>query len=120
MLPMTTHPAIKASGCRSQGTRCFWAFFTANPLPPIWRISRLLFLSLSALFASFTANSFSAISAVTNTLAAMEVNHAVMVTVELDLGSPVPSIAEGLREVERKYQPDDGRGRTFAILDAYG
>src|SRR5262245_61579090 len=56
----------------------------------------------------------------TNKLPVMEVNHAVMVTVELDLGSPVPTIAEGLRQVERRYQPDDGRGRTFAILDAYG
>ena len=62
----------------------------------------------------------SAASVASNTLPTMEVNHAVMVTVELDLGSPVPSIAEGLRQVERKYQPNDGRGRTFAILDAYG
>ncbi len=53
-------------------------------------------------------------------LPTMEVAQAVMVTVELDFGTNVPSIAEGLREVERKYQPDDGKGRTFAILDAYG
>jgi hypothetical protein len=50
----------------------------------------------------------------------MDVNQAVMVTVELDFGPSVPTIAEGLREVERRYQPDDGAGRTFAILDAYG
>src|SRR5262249_21157715 len=30
------------------------------------------------------------------------------------------TIAEALTQVERKYQPDDRRGRTFAILDAYG
>src|SRR5262249_12462391 len=41
-------------------------------------------------------------------------------TVELDFGPKPPSIAEALREVERRYQPDDGQGRTFAILDAYG
>src|SRR5438552_7200192 len=51
---------------------------------------------------------------------AMPINQAVMVTVELDFGPKVPSIAEGLREIERRYTPDDGQGRTFAILDAYG
>jgi len=50
----------------------------------------------------------------------MQVNEAVMVTVELDFGPRVPSIAEGLSEIERKHQPDDGTGRVFAILDAYG
>jgi hypothetical protein len=50
----------------------------------------------------------------------MEVNKAVMVTVELDFGPKLPSVAEALGEVERRYQPDDGQGRTFAILDAYG
>ena len=43
-----------------------------------------------------------------------------MVTVELDFGSRVPSIAEALSEVERRHQPEDGKGRVFAILDAYG
>jgi hypothetical protein len=52
--------------------------------------------------------------------AVMEVAKAVMVTVELDFGPRVPSIAEALREIERRYAPDDGKGRTFAILDAYG
>jgi hypothetical protein len=50
----------------------------------------------------------------------MEVNHAVMVTVELDFGRTNAGIAEALAQVERRYLPDDGRGRTFAILDAYG
>ena len=50
----------------------------------------------------------------------MEVNKAVMVTEELDFGGRVPSIAEALQQIERHYQPDDGQGRTFAILDAYG
>jgi hypothetical protein len=43
-----------------------------------------------------------------------------MVTVELDFGGKIPSIAEALNQVERRYQPADGQGRTFAILDAYG
>jgi len=50
----------------------------------------------------------------------MEVAEAVMVTVELDFGLKIPSIAEALRAVDRQYQPADGQGRTFAILDAYG
>jgi len=50
----------------------------------------------------------------------MEVARAVMVTVELDFGSPVPSIADALRQIVRRHEPDDGHGRTFAILDAYG
>ncbi len=53
-------------------------------------------------------------------LSTMEINHAVMVTVELDLGSPMPPIAEALNYIERRSKPDDGQGRTFAILDAYG
>lgn len=50
----------------------------------------------------------------------MEVNKAVMVTEELDLGRPVPTIAQGLQQIMRRYKPDDGVGRTFAVLDAYG
>lgn len=50
----------------------------------------------------------------------MEVNKAVMVTEDLDLGRPVPTIVQGLQQIERRYRPDDGVGRTFAVLDAYG
>ena len=53
-------------------------------------------------------------------LPTMNINQAVMVTVELDFGPQVPTIAQALREIERRSTPDDGRGRTFAILDAYG
>lgn len=53
-------------------------------------------------------------------LVTMDVAKAVMVTVELDFGPKVPSIAEALTQIERRYQPDDGQGRTFAVLDAYG
>src|SRR5216117_2183571 len=53
-------------------------------------------------------------------LPSIEVAEALMVTVELDFGATVASIKEGLKEVERHHEPEDGRGRTFAILDAYG
>jgi hypothetical protein len=56
----------------------------------------------------------------TPALPSMEINQAVMVTQELDFGKPVPSIAQALQSIERRHQPDDGVGRTFAILDAYG
>ena len=49
-----------------------------------------------------------------------EINQALMVTVELGFGPKVPSIAEALRDIERRHQPDSGNGRVFAILDAYG
>jgi hypothetical protein len=50
----------------------------------------------------------------------LEVAQAVMVTVELDFGAKPPNIAQALREIERRYEPDDGKGRTFAIIEAYG
>jgi len=50
----------------------------------------------------------------------LNVNQAVMVTVELSFPKPLPSIADALRWIERRQQPDDGVGRVFAILDAYG
>ena len=53
-------------------------------------------------------------------LPGMEVAQAVMVTSELDFSNKPPTIAQALLEIERRYEPVDGRGRTFAILDAYG
>ena len=53
-------------------------------------------------------------------LTTMDVAKAVMVTEELDFGGRNPSIAEALQQIERRYTPDDGQGRTFAVLDAYG
>jgi hypothetical protein len=51
----------------------------------------------------------------------MEINTAVMVTLDLDFGGgPLPTIAEALQQIERRYAPAEGTGRTFAILDAYG
>src|SRR5215471_11561739 len=64
--------------------------------------------------------STSSASGASSKLLTMETAQAVMVTVELDFGPRIPTIAEALKQIDRKYQPDDGRGRTFAILDAYG
>ncbi|MFN0088072.1 MAG: hypothetical protein ACKVX9_21955 [Blastocatellia bacterium] len=50
----------------------------------------------------------------------MTVAQAVVVTEELDFGGRIPSLAEAVGQIERAYQPDDGQGRTFAILDARG
>src|SRR5215813_4174950 len=50
----------------------------------------------------------------------MSVAQAVMVTVELDFGGQLPTIAQAIQQIERAYTPDDGVGRTFSILDAYG
>lgn len=49
----------------------------------------------------------------------MNIAQAVIVTVDLDFGRPA-TIAEAIQQIERTYQPDDGVGRTFAVLDAYG
>jgi hypothetical protein len=61
-----------------------------------------------------------ATSTTTTNLPQMEVKQAVMVTVELDFGPQVPSIADALLQIERRHMPEDGVGRAFAILDAYG
>lgn len=50
----------------------------------------------------------------------MSVAQAVVVTAELDFGGPPPTIAQAIQQIERGYEPDDGAGRTFAILDAFG
>src|SRR5262245_27799774 len=50
----------------------------------------------------------------------MGIAQAVMVTVDLDFGKKLPSIAEALRDVERRYEPEDGVGRTFSIIEAFG
>ena len=59
-------------------------------------------------------------STVSGPLSTLAVAQAVMVTVELDFGAKIPSIATAVLDIERRYQADDGNGRTFAILDAYG
>ena len=50
----------------------------------------------------------------------MMIQESVMVTIEENFGPSVKTIADALQLIERKYQPFDNQGRTFAILDAYG
>jgi len=50
----------------------------------------------------------------------MEVAQSVMVTHPLDYGDRVPSAAEAILDIQRLSKPDDGTGRTFAILEAVG
>jgi hypothetical protein len=50
----------------------------------------------------------------------LETAKAVMVTVELDYGPAAPTIAQAIKDVERRSEAAGGGGRTFAILDAYG
>ena len=90
---------------------------------PLWGILTALIVGAGIGFAVYKTNSEApapASSATTTNLPAMEVAQAVMVTVELDFGPKVPSIAEALKEIERRSEPEDGRGRTFAVLDGYG
>src|SRR5215831_14333846 len=42
-------------------------------------------------------------------LVTMDVAKAVMVTAELDFGPKIPTIAEALTQIERRYQPEDGQ-----------
>lgn len=62
----------------------------------------------------------SSVTSAAKPAATAEVNTALMVTVELDFGGPIPTIAEAIQQIERKHQPENGTGRVFAILDAYG
>ena len=63
---------------------------------------------------------FTSMPATSSSIDTMKVATAVMVTVELDFGPKVKKIADALSQIDRRYVPDDGKGRTFAILDAYG
>ena len=64
-------------------------------------------------------NAPSSSNVVVPALSTNEVAQSLMVTVELDFGR-ILSFKDALKEIERRHQPDDGIGRTFAILDAYG
>jgi hypothetical protein len=50
---------------------------------------------------------------------AMEAAQSVVVTHDLDFGPNPPGLAEALQQIERRHQPTDGAGRTFAILEAF-
>lgn len=62
----------------------------------------------------------SAVAVANTNLPTFEINQAVMVTQDLDYNGKLPSVAEALRDIERRHQPDDGRGRVFSILEAFG
>jgi hypothetical protein len=90
-----------------------------KPSPPVPHSPPAVTTTAPAAVAS-TPLPVAAAAPATNDLPVMEINKAVMVTVQLDFGPVVPSIAQALLHIERRHQPDDGKGRTFAILDAYG
>ncbi|HLG93470.1 MAG TPA: hypothetical protein VI546_01395 [candidate division Zixibacteria bacterium] len=79
-----------------------------------------LFVLLAVASPSFGQLHFPEKLAQAPTMMTMEVNQAIMVTVELDFGKKIPSLAEALRQIQRLQRPADGQGRTFAIIDAYG
>lgn len=54
-----------------------------------------------------------------NTVPAMEVAQSVVVTQDLDFGPQPPTLAEAVQQIERRPQPAEGGGRTFAILEAF-
>jgi len=55
----------------------------------------------------------------TNGIPTMEAAQSVVVTHDLDVGPGVTTLAEVMRDIERHRKPDDGAGRTFAILEAF-
>ena len=81
---------------------------------------KLVLAPLATNATATSTNSLQKSSADASNLPTLEVAHSVMVTVELGFGPTVPTIAGALQEIERHYDPVDGLGRTFAILDAYG
>lgn len=81
---------------------------------------KLILPPLATNVAAASSNSLQKSSPDASNLPTLEVAHSVMVTAELDFGQRIPTIAGTLQEIERHYDPVDGLGRTFAILDAYG
>lgn len=57
---------------------------------------------------------------VATSTATMETGRPIAVRLELDYGPKVPAVEQALADVDRRYTPDDGKGRTFAILGADG
>lgn len=52
-------------------------------------------------------------------ISAMEAAQSVVVTHDLDFGAARPTLAEAVAQIDRRSQPEDGVGRTFAILEAF-
>jgi len=89
------------------------------------RARRAILIALPFILGAMTSPSFGQLDfaeklAKAPKMMTIEVNQAIMVTVELDFGKKLPAIAEALREIQRIHQPADGKGRTFAVIDAYG
>ena len=76
--------------------------------------------SASASAPNLLTNSVTTTASTVTNLPSIEAAQAVVVTVDLDFGGQNRSIKEALKEIERRYQPEDGVGRTFAMLDAWG
>jgi len=55
----------------------------------------------------------------TTAVPTMEAAQSVVVTHDLDYGAARPSLAEIMKDIDRRHQADDGFGRTFAILEAF-
>jgi hypothetical protein len=49
----------------------------------------------------------------------MEAAQSVMVVKDIGFGRQQPSLEDVVRDIERHSQPEDGRGRTFAILEVF-
>jgi hypothetical protein len=81
---------------------------------------KLMLTPLATNAVATSTNSLQKSSTDASNLPTLEVAQSVMVTVELNFGQAIPTIAGALQEIERHYDPVDGLGRTFAILDAYG
>ncbi len=81
-----------------------------------YMILKVLSIATISVFLLFSQKSFSQSGNAPKET--MLVNESVMVTVDLDLGQPVPTVEQALKLIERKYAPKDGKDRTFAILDA--
>lgn len=66
------------------------------------------------------SNAAPGVAASTNEVPGLEAFHSVVITHDLDLGLPVPSAQAAMKLIDRRSVPDDGVGRTFAILEAFG
>ena len=81
---------------------------------------KLIFTPRVTNAAASSSNSLQKSATDGSNLPTLEVAQSVVVTVELDFGPRITSIADALNQIERLYAPSNGLGRTFAILDAYG
>ncbi len=55
----------------------------------------------------------------TNGITTMEAAQSVVVVKDLGFGRQPPLLEDVVRDIERRSLPDDGHGRTFAILEAF-